>query len=232
MNENEWLVYGAAESDGTTTGATADMLFIDVDMSVEIKAVDEHMVRHSYTGETLAGDECVYSWNRYDSLTVKVKGQVMKGGVLKGMMQVISDNHRLFTPTEEITFENQWSLMKGTLHLRNTKQIDHHVQILYRGNKPISITKQGTKVSKTIRFYERKVYGTNAWKNMRVSSLREYRPEVENDVYKHQPAEFTRVDELEEIRAFISSLKSRRLSWEEADIVQDIQSELSTLLES
>jgi len=231
MTENEWMVYAGAEAQGTTKGETADMLSSDLDMKTEIKAVDEHMVRTAYTGEYLAGDEVKYKFDNWGNLVASVKGKKMSGGIMKGMMQVLSDNRRLFTPSEEITLENQWSLMKGMLHLENTKMKHIPVQILYRGNKPISITKQGTKVSKTIRFYEQKVYKTNAWKNMRISSLREYRPEVENDVYKHQSAEFTRVDELEEIRGFIASLKQRRLSWEEADIVEDISSELSTLLD-
>ncbi len=227
MTENDWLKYTGAEADGTTTGSTADMLYDEIDMTAEIKAVDEHMVRHSYTGETLAGDKVTYSWNRWDALVIKVKDRKMSGGILKGMMQVLSENKRLFVPTEEITFENQWSMMKGIFTMRGTQ---HKVQILYRGNKPISITKDGTKVSRTIKFYESKVYRTNSWKNMRISSLREFRPEVQNDVYKDQLPEFTRVDELEEIRAFLAGLRSRKLSWEEADILEDIKSELITLV--
>jgi hypothetical protein len=103
-----------------------------------------------------------------------------------------------------------------------------------RHNRIISIFKPKAKASilKTIKWYEKAIYKSNLWEQHQVGSLRDFKPEFhyEDDVYADQYPEFTRTDELEEIYQFIASIKGRRRSVEEQQILRDIYDELGAML--
>jgi hypothetical protein len=85
---------------------------------------------------------------------------------------------------------------------------------------------------KTIKWYEKAIYRSNLWEQHQVGSLRDFKPEfhLEDDVYSDQFPEFTRTDELEEIYSFITSLKGRRRSNEEQQLLKDIYNEIEGML--
>ncbi len=224
-----WDTYNSAEAHGTSTGATEDMFTQNIEIEVEITAVDERMVEHSFTGTHVANDKVGYTFNRYGQLNMTVGIYKAKGSLAKGILNAISVGRKYFTPTEELGVANQWTLTKGILFPNGSKL---RVGILSRGDRVIGIYKAGTNVASTIEWYEKMVYKGEAWKNMRVHSLRTFKPEwhVEDDIYATQEPEFTREAELEEIAQFISSLRGRRLSADEQILLEDIKAELNTMM--
>jgi len=224
----EWELYNAAEADGTSTGSSQEM-FGQIDISVEITAVDERMVEQSFAGQTVAGQEIEYSFNRWGSLEMMVAGHKAKGGLAKGIFNAISVNRKYFRPKADLGINGQWVLTNGIL-FPNGAQLQ--VGILSRGQKVVGIYKAGTDVAKTIQWYETMVYKNTAWNSMRIHHLRDYKPEfhVDDDLYAMQEPEFTREVELEEIANFITSLRARKRSQGEEQILSDIKAELDSMV--
>ena len=225
MTETQWTVYNGTEATGINS--SEDILSHDIDMLDEIKSADSRFVEQSYAGATLAGEAVDYSFNRYGQLQMKLGNWAVKGGVRSGIHKAILNSRLWFTQSQEVTLSGNWTIVKGTM-FPNGSAIE--VGILMHSLAIIGIYKSGTDVSKTIKWFEQKIYGSNNYKNMQVNSIRDYKPEVQNDVYKHQAPEFTREDELEEMLAFVTSLKDRRISGEEAELLGAIRDELDEIL--
>ena len=224
----DWDKYNAAEADGVATGSSQDMLFDDVQVDVELTAVDRYMVEHSFTGNHIAGDEVTYKFNRYGQLGGSVRGWALKGGSWKGILKALSTNPKWFTPLEELEVAAQWTLVRGVLFPNGSKI---PVGLLCRGDVIIGVYKKGTNVGSTIKWFEQKIYKTNAWRNMQTHKLRDYKPEVLNEVYQKQTPMFTREEELEEITAFIDSLRNRILGNEETQILRDLRDVIDNILD-
>ena len=225
MTENDWLIYGAAETTGMNT--SEDIISHELDILDEIKSADSRFVEGQYAGETLSGQQIDYSFNRYGQLQMKLGGWKVKGGVRSGIHKAILNSRRWFQQHQEVSLSGNWTIVKGVM-FPNGSAIE--VGILMHSLAIIGIYKSGTNVANTIRWFEQKIYGSNNYKNMQVNSIRDYAPEVQNDVYKHQAPEFTRETELEEIGEFIRSLKLRRISGEEAALLEEIQEEITQLI--
>ena len=222
----DWEIYNAAET--TSVESNQEELFSDIDVSIEITAVDTYMVKTSFAGNTLAGEEITYSFNRYGQLQATVGKTKAKGQLLKGICMAIFDSRAYFQPDEELSVNSLYTIVRGTLFPNGSKI---PAGILLRGNRIIGIYKSGTDLSRTIKWYEQTVYKSNAWQNMHVHKVRDYRPEfrLDDDVYAQQTPEFTREDELQEIHEFISSLKGRKLSVDEQLLLQDIRNEIDSI---
>ena len=229
MNEINWDKYNAAEADGISKGSTEDVLSCDIDIAIEITAVDRTMVEESFTGTHIAGDEVVYRFNSYKQLGCTVGGFKAKGGLLKGILKAIATDRRYFIPVEEIGLNNQWTITRGIMFPNGSRL---EVGLLSRGDVIIGIFKKGANVGNTIKWYEKMIYKTGAWKAMKTHSLRDFKPEfhAEDDIYADQAPEFTREPELEEIAQFISSLRGRRLSAGEQILLGDIKAELDSMV--
>ena len=225
----DWDTYNSAEAHGTSTGSSQDMFTQNIEIEVEITAVDERMVEHSFTGTHVADDKVGYTFNRYGQLNMTVGKYKAKGSLAKGILNAISVNRKYFTPTEEVGLNNQWTITKGIMFPNGSKL---QVGILSRGETVIGIYKKGSNVSGTIKWFEQTIYKSNAWKNMRTHHLRDFKPEyhVEDDIYATQAPEFTREDELEEIYQFIASLRNRRRSSQEQQMLEDISAELDSMV--
>ncbi len=223
-----WETYNQSEADGVSTGSSQDMFTENIDVAVEITAVDKHMVETQFTGNAIAGEGISYTFNRYGQLTCKFDtGWDIKGGMMKAVMRAIASRHEWFQPMEEVAVGSQWTILKGVLFPNGSKI---EVGLLTRGEAIIGIYKKGTNLSRTIKWFEKTIYKSNAWRNMQTHSLREFRPEVKNEIYSHLAPEFTREDELEEMSTFIESLSNRRLSNDELQILHDIKDTLDRLL--
>lgn len=223
MTMDEWVIYTAAESTGISKGSTEDVIISTIDINDEIAGADSRFVEKHFAGMTLAGDKIDYIFNKWGQLQMKVAGHTVKGGIRAGIHKGIANSRLYFHALEEESFSGQWTIVRGIM-FPNGSSIE--VGILYHGESILGIYKKGTNLGRTIKWFEKKIFKTNHWMNMKTHSLREFRPEVRNDVYKDQLPEFTREDELVEILDFVTSLKSRRLSYEEVEILQQIQSEL------
>jgi len=226
MTENDWLIYGGAEATGTN--ASEDTLTDELDLVNEIANADSRFVEMHYAGETLAGQLIDYSFNRWGQLQMHINGHELKGGVRAGIYRGILNSRLYFSPIEEMGIGKNWTLISGVL-FPDGSQID--IGILMHSNQIIGIYKEGTDVGRTIRWFEKNIYKGN-WKQMKVHKLTSYRPEynADTDVYHDQEPEFTREAELEDIYTFISSLKGRKHSAEELQLLHDIQTELADML--
>jgi len=225
----DWDIYNRAEADGTSTGSTENIYSSDIDIKIEITAVDKQMVEQSFTGTHVAGDKVEYDFNRYGQLNCTVGGYKAKGSMFKGILSELSGGNKYFKATEEIGLSNQWTILKGSL-FPNGSNIQGG--FLCRGETIIGFYKKGNNVANTIMWYEKMVYKSNAWQNMRTHSLRDFKPEfhTEDDLYATQAPEFTREDELEEIYQFIASLRARKRSAQEQQILEDIKVELDSMV--
>jgi len=224
MTENDWLIYNGTEGNGINS--SEDILPNTIDVIDEIKSADARFVEGQYAGMTLSGEPIDYSFNRYGQLTMEINGWAVKGGVRTGIHRAILNSRRYFTIEQEVSITGNWTIVKGIMFPNGSKQ---RVGILMHSESIIGIYKSGTDVSRTIEWFEKNIYKTN-WKQMRVHRTIDYRPETPSGVYKTQSPEFTKEDELEEIRAFITSMKERRLSGEEIEILRDIESEIGRLI--
>ncbi len=225
MTDNDWMIYTAAEATGTN--GSEDILQCEIDLKSEIANADPRFVEQAYAGNTLAGEEIAYSW-RYDQLTFKIRGIKLKGGTRSGIHRAIVNSRQYLTIHQETSINGNWTVLDGTLHV-NDKDVD--VKVLMHSLSIIGIYKPKAKLDKTIRWFERNIYKGN-WKSMQVQSIRDYRPEwtVENDIYAEQAPEFTRETELDEINEFIRSLRTRRLSGEEEEILKVIASNIEMMV--
>ena len=89
--------------------------------------------------------------------------------------------------------------------------------------------KEKTKVSKTIKWYENAIYKGKAVSFNKAHKTVDFRKEVRNDVYDSLHPEFTKEAELEEIIGFIDSIKGRKLSSEEQELINALASSVNTL---
>ena len=225
MNEDNWTLYNASEATGMNS--SEDILAHNLDIVDEIKSADSRFVEMHFAGNTLAGQHLDYSFDRYGQLTMKLDNWAVKGGVKSGIQKAILNSRRYFVQHQEISLSGNWTIVKGVM-FPDGSAIE--VGILMHSLAIIGIYKKGTNVANTIKWFEQKIYGSNNYKNMQVNSIRDYAPEVKNDVYKHQAPEFTRESELDEILEFVTSLKARRISGEEAELLGAIRDELDEIL--
>jgi len=225
----DWDTYNSAEAHGTSTGASEDLFGCNIDVKVEITAVDRQMVEQAFSGSSVAGDEVVYRFNNWGELKCTVGGYEAKGSMFKGILNAISVNRKYFSPSQELGLDNQWTITKGVMFPNGSKL---SVGILSRGDTVIGIYKKGTNVANTIKWYEKMVYKSGAWKSMRTHTIRDFKPEyhTDDDIYASQYPEFTREAELEEIVSFVSSLRGRRRSPGEQQILEDLRAELNSLV--
>ena len=226
-NEEKFnLIMSDREIAGTTTADTEDLMFDTVNVKNDICYIDEYMVRTNLGGRTLAGEPLRYTFSRYGQLNIYLKGiqlkRQTKGHILKELFL------EFFTIEDIKDLPHQWSIYKGVLFKDTSKPIPG--KFLVRGSKVIAYFKPDAKVGRTIKFYEKKVY-TNVSKNIyNTHHHRDWKPHVSNEVYDNQQPMFTREEELEEVREFITSLKGRQLGNEEVEILKDIASELANIL--
>ncbi len=225
MTDTQWDLYNQSEAGGMNS--SEDIISHELDILDEIKSADSRFVEGQYAGETLSGQQIDYSFNKYGQLVMKLGDWKVKGGVRSGIHKAILNSRRWFQQSQEVSLSGNWTIVKGVM-FPNGSAVE--VGILMHSLAIIGIYKSGTNVANTIKWFEQKIYGSNNYKNMQVNSIRDYAPEVVNDVYKHQAPEFTREVELEEILGFITSLKQRRLSGEEVEILGAIQDELDELV--
>jgi len=225
MTTDQWTMYNGIEGNGINS--SEDILSHSIDMMDEIKSADARFVEGQFAGQTLAGEQLEYTFNRYGQLQMELGNWTVKGGVRSGIHRAILSSRLYFRQVQEVALSGNWTIVKGVM-FPNGSAIE--VGILMHSLAIIGIYKAGSDVGNTIKWFEQKIYGSNNYKNMQVNSIRDYAPEVQNEVYSKQSPEFTKELELEEIRGFINSLKGRRLSGEEADILADIASEVDTLL--
>ncbi len=204
-----------------------ELLFNDVDITIELPALDDHIVRESFTGTHLAQDKLKWSWNHWGQLQCSVKGYSIKGRTLKAMYKEFLYNKRLFVATKEKSIGEKWTVLYGTLYIGKSPT----VKILMRGETIIGIFKKNTKITPTIKWYEKAVYGGKAGHFNKSHKTIDYRAEAPHDVYDRQQPEFTKEMELEEIREFMHSLKRRVLSNEEREIIAAIGSECDMMID-
>lgn len=204
-----------------------ELLFDYVDITTELPALDDTIVRESFTvvdGKAyLAGDKLKTSWNNWGQLQFKldqypVKGRTFKA-VLKELLEYQFDKHH------EKHLDDKWSLVYGRLLLGKHPR----VKFLFRGETIIGVFKEKTKVSKTIRWYENAIYKGKAVSFNKAHKTVDFRKEVRNDVYDSLHPEFTKEAELEEIIGFIDSIKGRKLSSEEQELINALASSVNTL---
>jgi hypothetical protein len=212
-----------SEVNGKVTSETEEMMF-NVDVATALGYMSSGVITNNFSGRTLAGEKLTYRWNYYDSLNMYVGKKELTKHTKGVILAELFNNY--FTITDVKDLKHNWYVYYGVLFKGTGKPID--CKMLLRGNKVIGIYKPKAKVKPTIKFYEKKIY-RNMERNMYVSHTPvDFRPNAEHEVYDKQSPEFTREDELEEIRAFMASLK-RRLSAEEQDIINDIASEMDRL---
>ena len=213
-----------SEVNGVVTSDTVDMLFDNVDVKLELGYLSADMIGPNFSGRTLAGTKVVYKFNSYGSLNIKLDKYKLKGKTKSVVLAELFQNYFRLDDVEDMP--HQWAIYQGVLFADTAKPILG--KFLLRGNKVIGFYKPKAKVTRTIKFYEKKVYSSLAKNIHHTHKPVDYKLHVVHEVYDTQTPEFTRESELEEIRSFVASLK-RRLSPEEQDIINDIASEFDRL---
>ena len=194
------------------------------DITTVLPALDEHIVRESFTGSALAGDSIEYRFNRYGQLDMVLKGQYkLSGSTKRAVLKELYDNPAWFQKAEEAVLDEHWALVRGVLFPGGSNT---EGSFLFRGTTFIGFYRKGTSVSKTMKFYDQKVFKTISRRYDKAHKTVDYRPHVRNDIYDAQEPMFTREEELEEVYQFLKSLTSRRLSNEENEIIDAIRSVL------
>ncbi len=198
-------------------------------ISIELPAMDPTIVKESLCMINdkfyLAGDKLTLKFNHYGQLGIKLGKYPVKGSTFKTILKEIYTDY--FHPVQERSIDAKWVVVKG--YFKWGKKRD--VKFLFRGETIIGIFTKNTKVSSTIKWYEKAIYKSKSFSFNKAHDTVTYRPEVPNEVYDIQYPEFTKEKELEEIRAFITSLKTRRLGNEEREVINDIYSELGIMVD-
>ena len=223
---NEVALFGDSNMGTMAKIDNQELLFDSVDVAIELPTLDDTVVRESFNGNTLAGDTLTYSFNRWGNLQVHLDKYVIKGRTLKAMYKELIDNKKYFQPTDEVSIDSKWSMLRGNLF---PNKGNAEGSWLLRGESIIGFYKTGTNVARTIQWYEKAIYKGKSISFNRAHKTIDYRPEVRNDIYDTQEPEFTKEPELEEILSFITSLKGRKVSRNEHLLLLDIVSEIETI---
>ncbi len=223
--ENDIIIQ--SEVKGVTTSDTEEMLFDDMNIKHEIMYLDKVVLQNNFSGRTLAGEPVVYRWNNWGSLDVRLQGIKLKSQTKGHIMSELYTEY--FTIYDVVDHDHQWCEYIGILFKDSAKPIEG--KFLLRGNKVIGYFKPKKSVMKTIKFYERKVYAGVSRHMHKSHKTVDFRKHTPHGVYDHQEPEFTQEDTLEEVRAFLASLKSRVLGNEEKELVREIYSEVGLLVD-
>ena len=183
-------------------------------------SIDAEIVRANYDvhNQSLAGQDVLWDYNRYGTLVPTVVGYMLNARAVKEMYKVIwtARHHKV----EEYHINENWYAYKIAMRT-GTELI-----VLFRQNTLVSIVRPGTDVSNTIKFYDGKIPNMDQiWVN------KTFKPEIENEVYDAEVVpQFTREEELEEIRIFVRSLRHRHLSGEEIELLDEIRDEIDRMV--
>jgi hypothetical protein len=214
MNEN--MVAYAPEN---------DELF---EQQATLRDVSSRIIRSSFSGNELAGEKLTYRWNGYGQLGIRLGSTKVK----KTQLQVIFKellNDYMVRESETIYGDGLWYTVEGYLTVGRKGHIKG--RFLLRGNYVVGYFKDGSKIERTIKWWNKHVFNQSATADV-ATYTRDFKPEFhgEDDIYSTQYPEFTREDELNEIGDFLTSLSGRRLSPDEELILRDIKAQLDSML--
>ena len=223
-------VYEFVTSDGTYVSQSDwEPMDTNLDLEEDLRYLDPTMIHNNFSGRTLAGSRVIYKWNNWGQLTVKVDGHELKGRTKGYILAELYEYY--FTKKSLTSVGNQglWAVVKGVLFAGSEKTIE--CKFVLRGQKVIGVFKPDAGVKASIKWWSKNIYKDYSKNMFKAKKVIDFKPEfrVDRDVYGNQAPEFTRESELEEIRAFIASLKGRRLSNEERELLVAIDSEISQL---
>ncbi len=223
----EAVIFGQ-QGTGTMANIDNQELLPNVDIITTLPALDPTIVRES----TVIVNDVVYVAGEVLDLSINYWGQLqgklgkynVKGNTWKAIVRELYDHH--FTKTNETVVDSKWSIIHGRFTF--SKKLE--MKSLSRGETFIGFFTEKTSVAKTIAYYEKAVFKGKMINFNRIHNTVDYRVESPHDVYDKQTPEFTKENELEEIRSFIASLRRRVLSNEETELLGSIVSEINISL--
>jgi len=226
---NETVLFGQ-QGMGSLSGIDNQELLPDnVDITTTLPGLDPTIVRESMCIVNdkvyIAGEELTLSINYWGQLEGKLGKYKVKGSTWKAIIKELYDEH--FKKTDETVIDARWSIVTGEFTF--SKRL--RMKSLSRGETFIGFFTENTKVSKTINYYEKAVFKGTMINYNRVHKTVDYKAEVENEVYANLAPEFTKENELEEIREFIRSLRLRRRSNEEQELLVEIADDIYRMTE-
>lgn len=203
------------------------------DVLLEIEELDsvgsylnDKVIRSSFTGDTIAGQDVAYEANRWGQYSIYVDDIELKGRTKGVILTALYNNY--FDKVEEKHYGGMWFVVTG--YITCFEEEDYLVQFLLRGGKVLGMFKHNANVERAIKWYAQHVYSEKP-QDLYLRTTNSYGIEYENEVYDGQQfPEFTREDELEEILEFIESLSHRNISVDERNILTDISKAVDRLL--
>jgi hypothetical protein len=169
--------------------------------------VSPRIIRTGFTGNYLGNDPVKYSWNTWGQLQVTVGNAKIEKQQLQAVLKALYNTHFVSTK-ETVIGDGIWYMKHGYLTVGKKGKIPG--KFLIRGSYIIGFFQEKVKVSRTIKFWNEKVFKYNGPVNIKYQ--RDFKPEwhPEDDIYADQYPEFTREDELQEIDEFIESISHRK----------------------